>query len=124
MANELTITGVLQFQKGVIAAESLSLSSAQFNVTGSKFVKDEQSVPTTAGGTAINIGPLASLGWFMIKNTDTVNYVQLLNAVSGTVLLKIEPGEIAMGRFDPTVTAPALLANTAPVVVEFMIVEN
>ena len=122
MANEITVNATLQGAK-VFTAESLSLGSTQFNMAGSNYQKATQSIPTTAGGTAIKLGNLGSIGWFFIKNLDTTNYVQIMNAVSGTVMLRILPGGFACGYFDSVVVAPAALANTAAVVIDYLMFE-
>src|ERR1035438_3031681 len=82
------------------------------------------SVPTTSGGTAIPVSALANLGYAMFVNMDPTNYVQLLSAASGTVLIKLLPGDVALFRFDGGITAAALLAHTAACNVQFVILEN
>ncbi len=124
MANEITVSGSLSVAKGNLAAESLSVSTLRANLAGSKIEKSVQSIPTTAGGTAIKLGDLGSVGWFFIKNLDNTNYVEIMNAVSGTAFLRLLPGEFAVGRFAGGVTAPAALANTGAVLIEYEICEQ
>jgi hypothetical protein len=124
MANEITASGSLSAAKGNFAAEALAVSTLRATLAGTRFLKEPQTIPTTAGGTAIKLGDLASIGWFFIKNLDPTNYVEILNAVSGAVFLKLAPGEFAMGRFASAVTAPAALANTASVQIEVLILEQ
>jgi len=80
-------------------------------------------VPVLAGGTAIPVSLLGTLGLCIIKNNDTTNFVTILNAVSGTQILKIPAGEVFIGRLDPAIVAPAALANTASADIEFLILE-
>lgn len=126
MASELTVNASLAFAKGNVASNALALSSnTHYNVTGTRYEEGVFTVPTTAGGTAIPVGPMSgTLGWFFFKNNDATNYVEILVAVSGAVVLKLKPGEIAMGRFAGAVTAPAALANTATVQLQYLIVED
>ena len=122
MSQEITVSATLQVAKNW-AAKSLT-ASFKPDLNGTNFVQESQSIPTTAGGTAINLGNLASLGWYLIKNLDTANNVDLLDAVSGHTINTLKPGECAMGRFASGVTAPAMLAHTASVQVEYLILEN
>lgn len=125
MANEITLSSSLQFAKGNIAAQSLQVQTVRADVAGKDFARESQTITTAAGGTAISLGAVAAPGVFSIKNNDTLggNYVEILPAVSGTPLLRILPGETAQGRFSATVTAPAAIAHTASVDIEFLIVQ-
>lgn len=123
MSQEVTVQASLSFTKGSVSQKNLSITGLRADVAGTNFVQQTQTIPTTAGGTAIKLGSLASVGWFFIKNNDPTNFVEILNAVSGAVLLKLLPGEFACGRFHTTVTAPAALADTAACQIEYLIVE-
>lgn len=124
MSQEATISALLQFAKGNILTKSLQVSSIKADVTGNDFVQGSQTIPTTAGGTAINLGTLSgTLGLFAIKNNDATNYVDIMSAVSGTAFLRIKPGECFVGRLPPGITAPAALANTASVSIEYLLLE-
>ena len=125
MANELTISASLAFAKGNVASVARQIvAGTRYTVTGTDYKIGTQQVPTTAGGTAIDVSGLSGLGWFFLRNLDATNYIEVLNAVSGTVFLTLKAGEVAMGRFGASVTAPAALANTATVALEYMIVED
>jgi hypothetical protein len=125
MANELTCTGSVQFAKGQVGAVGMAKSGVKFTVTGGDYVRGTFSVPTTSGGTAIPLGGIATAGgWYFIQNNDSTNYVKIMNAVSGTVVLQIMPLEFAIGRFDAGVTAVAAIAHTAAVVIEYIFVDN
>lgn len=126
MSNEITLTGTLQYANPAqnIPPISLALSSTNFSITGKNFEEGTKLFPTTAGGTAIPLGGIGTLGLCAFKNNDPTNYVQILSAVSGTVIIRINPGELHIFRFDPTVVAPAILANTAGVLVQYLLLEN
>lgn len=127
MASELTINASLAFAKGNVASNSISLSSnTKFNVTGTRYAEGVQTIPTTAGGTTILLGPMVgTLGWFFFKNLDATNFIEIMTVIStGIVALKLKPGEIAMGRFGSGVTAPAAIADTASVQLQYLIVED
>lgn len=125
MANEITVSGSLSYlnQPQNISQQSLSVNSLSVNITGKNFASGSMSVPTTSGGTAIPLAGLATIGWAMFKNNDATNYIELLSAVSGTVFAKLFPGEFALLRVDPTITAPAALAHTAPAALEWLMLE-
>lgn len=122
MSAELSITGSLSGTKA-FSLKNLQIPTIQPTLTGSKFVQSTQSIPTTANGTAINLGPLSNVGWYLIVNRDATNFVQLYNATSGTKFAKLLPGEFAMGRFDTGITAPAAIADTAACLIEYLIFE-
>jgi hypothetical protein len=119
MANEATTSRSLTFSKGLIS-ESLTASGTS-TVGGVDFVKQSQTVPTSA--TAINLGFLAgvTLGEFIINNNDSTNFVDILTSTAGTTILHILPLNSASGYFASNITAPAARANTAAVQVEYMI---
>jgi len=130
MANEIQVTLALQYTN---AAQSIpptllqiagTANQSLFSISGKNFTDGTKSFPTSAGGTAIPLGGVGTLGWAVIRNLDPTNYVQVLTAVSGTVFLRINAGEAALFRFDQGVTAPAILANTAACVCQWLILEN
>ena len=123
MANEITISASLAVAKGNLASEALAVSAIKATLTGKQVVKATQTVPTTAGGTAIGLAGLGSVGWVFIKNMDATNYVDIMTAVSGTAFARLLPGEICLLRLTPAITAPAALAHTAAVDIEYEFVE-
>ena len=124
MANELTLTVSMAFAKVPVASQGLSANSQQFTVSGINYNKKTQLIPTTAGGTAIDVAGLATLGWIMVKNLDATNYVTLLAAVSGATICRIPPSASILLYLDPAVTAPAAIAHTGACMIEYMMVEN
>ena len=130
MANEITVTAQLAYANPAFNINSLSLlistgGSAQFTITGKNYMRGTMAVPTTAGGTAIPLGGVSTPGGIMcFKNLDSTNYLQILTAVSGTVIIRIYPGECFPIRLDATLTAPAALSHTAICEMEYLILEN
>jgi hypothetical protein len=122
-ASPISVTSILSLSSAPISTQ-LTVSGLAVAMTGSKYVQGVMNVPTTPGGTAIPVSALANLGYAMLVNLDTTNYVQVLSAVSGTVVLKLLPGDVALFRFDSGITAPALLAHTGTVNVQYLILEN
>lgn len=122
MALEISITASLAATKGNVSA-NLAAGTLKFDWTGKNYVRHTQTVPTTAGGTAMVVTGLGSLGFYLIKNNDPTNFVTLLNAVAGTATTQIPKNGCVLGIFASTVTAPALLADTASCDVEYLILE-
>lgn len=113
--NFTTLAGVLR---------SLNLPITAFTLTGDNYKQYIQTIPTTAGGVVLDVSGLTTPRWFAVINRDATNYVDILSAVSGTVFIRLKPGEGAMLPFAPAITAPAAQANTASVDVEVLIIEN
>lgn len=125
MAAEITVSMLLSMLKSGVAAslqDPTPPALAQFNMAGSSYVQEVMSVPTTAGGTAIPLGSIVTPGWFAAINLDPTNYVTVLSAVAGTALVKLKAGEPCLFRFSTAV--PAMLANTAPCRVQFLLLDN
>ncbi len=123
MASEIQVTGSLQYTNSAknIAQKLLSLTAANFSITGSNYNAGTATVGTTASD--VPLGGLGNIGWCIFKNNDATNYVQLKTGTAGTVFAQLLPGEIALFRMDPSVTAPAWIAHTASCEVEFLMLE-
>jgi hypothetical protein len=103
--------------------KTVSMAASKINQTGSGVSSGIQTVTTTAA--VIALGALAggTLGRFAIKNLDGTNNLSILPAVAGTAFLTLLPGEMAQGRFDAGVTAPAVVASGAPLLMEYVVCE-
>lgn len=121
MANEITVAALLSFAKGLLT-DTMQKTATTFDMTGVPYERRSMSVPTTANGTALPLGDVTTPGWCFIKNTDPTNYITVKPAVSGVDTIKIKAGEIAMFRFASA--APAVLANTAAVVIEYLLLQD
>lgn len=124
--NEITSSASLSYTNAAkgIATTALSSPPSFFTVTGYNVNSSTMNVPTTAGGTAIPLGSVGTLGWSYFKNLDATNYVDIMTAASGTAFIRLQPHEFAMFRFTPAVVAPAALAHTSAVLMQYMIIEN
>ena len=126
MANEITVAASLSYVNTTVSIplQQLSITApAAFSITGTRYADGTFSVPTSAGGTAIPIGGLPTLGWAIIKNNDPTNYVDIMTAVSGTAFIRLQPGAAAVFTFTPAITAPAALAHTAPCIIQYLFLE-
>ncbi len=120
MANEITATGTLSFAKGNVATTGITRSGQQFNVSGDDYTRKTQTVGTAAE--VLVLGEVGTPGWFLIYNMDATNFVEVLDSTGGAVTLKIKAGEFACGRFG--CAAPAVKADTAPVNIEYIVIED
>ena len=123
MANEANISGSLSyttFTAPIFPLQSIS-SSLAANVAGGNYARQGQLVATTPA--VINLGTLATVGWFLFRNLDTTNFVEVATVVgfsANTIFAKLFPGEFCLLRLNPLVTAPAVRANTASCQCELM----
>lgn len=92
--------------------------------SGTQYTQNIFAVPTTSGGTAIPLGSLANLGYALFINLDVTNYIEISTAVSGTKIIKLLPGDYALFRFDPSITAPAAISHTAICNLQYLLLEN
>jgi hypothetical protein len=127
MANEITVVASLSLLDSGISVTEIALAilpPGNFTIATPRAVQNIQSVPTTAGGTAMPMGSVTTPGWALFKNLDVTNYVELLSAVSGTTFARLKAGEVALLRLPPGMTAPAALANTAAVLLQYLILNT
>jgi hypothetical protein len=127
MANEITVAISLQYFNPAVGVNGISASlapkAATFNIAGKNFANNVMTVPITAGGTAIPVSGLANLGWAAFTNLSNANFVTIMSAVNGTKIVKIPPGGSAEFMFDPSIVAPAAIADTNPVELQYLILE-
>src|SRR5579863_6980344 len=115
MANEITAQFTLSYTNtpAGIPQQTIQLPAKTFNISGVNYNGISFTVPTTAGGTLIPQGGLQSRGFAGFLNVGT-SVVEILTAVSGTVIIAMNPGEPALFRFGSGMTAPAALAISSP----------
>lgn len=122
MANEIQYSNSLSYTKGAITTKQQSVTNKTVTVSGINYALSSQTIATSA--TALDISNLAAgLGWAWFRNTDATNPVDLMTSTSGAHFATLLPGESAQFRFSTSVTAPAAIATSASVVLEFFIVE-
>lgn len=121
MANEITVAALLSFAKGVLS-DTMQKTATTFDMTGVPYERRTMSVPTTAGGTALPLGDVTTPGYCFIRNTDPTNYITVKPAAAGVDTIKIKAGEFAVFRF--AAAAPAVLANTAACVIEYLLLQD
>jgi hypothetical protein len=96
MALEITVTSILSFAKGNILALKRSLQSGQFDVSGTAYIANVQ----TIGGDveALALGDVGTCGWMWAKNLDSTSTIGLTMNTSPNDLIDLQPGEVFAGR--------------------------
>jgi hypothetical protein len=119
MANEITVSMSIKFAKGSVS-ESMSVSAATFDMTGTNYVKGTQSVGTSEE--ALEKHGMSTPGWCMITNTDSTNVVHVRadTGLSNTIELKA----LESAAFRNSGSAPHVIAITAPCVIEYLLIEE
>ncbi len=124
MANEIEISTRLAFSKSSRAADTDDMGALglTFTMTGAHFVKQTQSIGTTAE--LLGKGEIGTPGYLFVKNLDATNYVEFEKATfvttAGTV--KLKAGEVALFRVASTTIYAC--ANTSACVVEYLLIED
>ena len=120
MANELTLSALMEYSDSLSTAESLQVDQKQVTVTIKRPLHYKQLI-AFASDTALELGTIAALGWVLIINRDTTNFVTLKTAASGTIIAKLFPGEFCFFRIGSGITAPAMRADTGDCEVEYIL---
>ena len=120
MANELTLSASLKFAKSSIDV-LFSKSGIQLDVTGDDYAKMTQGVGITEE--ALDLGHIGTPGYCIMVNNDATNFVEIRPGTGVADLITIPPGGIAIFKFSAEVTAPFVIADTAAVQIEYLLVE-
>lgn len=118
---EISVAASLSFAKGALA-DLFQVLTTKFDMTGSVYERRSFAVPTTAGGTALPLGDITTPGWCFMRNNDPTNFITVLNATSGNAVIKLKAGEFACFRFGTS--TPAVLANTAIVSIDYLLLQD
>lgn len=123
MADEITVNVKLSVTKGTLV-QRFEPGALSFDMTGSVASGGVASIPTTAAGTALNMGSVTTAGWTYLRNTDANNYVEVGVQVAGTFYpsVKLKAGEAGVVRLGTN--APYARANTAAVNLQYFIFQD
>lgn len=123
MANEITLSLALSVNKPSVmsAAVARSLTALLRNMNGNNYIEGVFSVPTSA--TAIPVGGVSSPYYGFFYNTDTTNYLQLQNGVSGAVFARLKAGDVAIVPLDQAISLYGI-SNTAACLMEYLILSQ
>jgi len=73
---------------------------------------------------ALDLGDCGTGGWFMAKNLDDTNFVSIRQGTGASDLIRLRAGEVCLFRLDADATAPYIIADTASVDVEYLLLED
>jgi len=123
MANELTLTAAVAYQKGNSEELSWAVNGRQVNVSGDALI-GLQIVSVGTSEEAIPLGEVTAAGALLFgQNLDDSNYIEIRHATgSGNDVVKVGPREPFLFRFGSDVSAPYWIANTAACKVRYGLV--
>lgn len=119
MSLELTLSGSLAYADANGVDAELLVESLQQSVSTKIISRAPQSIAITE--TVINLGSVASIGYVMLINRDTTNFVNVKTAASGTIFAKLPPGGFCILHLGSGVTAPVAIADTAACIIDKII---
>jgi len=121
MADELSFTFNMQFEKGNAAPPAVNSGTQSVTVSGTYYIHNIQNIATSAEN--IEKGAITTPGYCWFHNMDGTNYVEIGYDDSGfKPLVKLLKGEWA-GPFRLTQATPQAQANTGAVDLEYFMVE-
>lgn len=119
MANELTITTTMNYSNaGVI--ESMTKQNLQVTVTTNRSTRIV--MQAEVAGTNLDLGGVSNLGYILIRNMDSTNFVTITNA-SDTAQLKLKAGEWSLFRLNTGIT-PKVIADTGACLIEYLLISD
>jgi hypothetical protein len=121
MANEISFTFSLTVNKPAVMSAAMAKFITNFyaTMTGNFVIGGTVSIAT--GGTAIPLGQVTQPHQAVFHNLDATNYVTLRNGAGGNDFGQLLAGEWAVIPLLTTST-PYSVANTAAVLLEYLII--
>lgn len=126
MADSITTTANLTASLASVGQFENQVSAGSETPAVSLAHPDEQSVPTTAAGTAVPYGPVATPGRAWFQCVDPTNYVEVGLQVSGVfqTLMKLNPGAPAQTIYIADSVQLYYRAHTAAALLRFLILSR
>ncbi len=116
MANEVNISATLRYAKSPASASlSTSYSADQ---TGTKYSAGVQIIGVTEE--SLDKNDVGTIGYLAVRNMDATNYVRL-GATTTVYTIKLLPGKGCVVPWNGSTTF--IIANAAPVEVEYLMIE-
>lgn len=119
---DITMSASFNVLKGTLKRQYTRSDTLDFVASAPATAAGTPTISTAAGGEALVLQDVASLGWARFENLSTTNYVEVGIVVSATFypFLKLLAGEYAFMRL-PTGIAPYARANTGDVQLDYEI---
>lgn len=112
---------VLTHETSLRNSETQETLAVRTNVTQTNNLAFSGQADIALTETQVNFGTaLTNPGLFVLINRDSDNYVDI-GIAAGVYSLRLNPGESVQGRLTPSATTFYLIANTAPVRVQYTI---
>ena len=124
MADEIKLRGSLIVEKGTLKRKRIqSLSKFTLTASDPQVSGGTQKIGTAAGGEAIGLNDVTTVGWAYLKNLDGTNFIEVGAESGGTFhpAIKLLAGEWC---FVPLTGTPFARADTAEASLEFEIYDR
>ena len=121
MANEITLNASIYASKGNTVIDQI-IAALKVNWTGNRFVHNRQSIGITEE--AIDLGDIATGGWFLAINRDGTNFLELRPGTGLTDFVRLNAGEFCLFRMSGDAAAPFAIADTAACDLEYWLLQD
>lgn len=122
MANEIELNASLRYDDSESDPVWLEVVEKLLSVTTKKVTRLKQAVGITEE--ALQLGDVSALGWCILINRDSTNFINVKTATSGTIFAKIPAGACAVFMFGSGVTAPFVIADTAACQLDVLLIST
>lgn len=120
MANELVVNCSLEYEDTAGVLSAFSVENLRRSITTKKPLRFVQEIGITEE--AVILGESATFGYFMARNMDPTNFVEIRVGTGGADFTKLLPDDVCLLPLGADAQAPYAIANTAPCLIEIMIV--
>jgi hypothetical protein len=124
MADEITVRTYLKYDNGTNRPVIWAEEELTHDITGNAVFQGVQNIGTSAEALDLGDIAIANVGWCVMKNLDSTNFVRIGDNTPA-YLLRLNAGETCVFRFDQSiVTGIKLIADTAAVDVQYLLIET
>jgi hypothetical protein len=123
MAKEATVTVTLSYANPAanIISNTRTSGAVSVDVAAAGYEQNVQAVTTAKA--ALGLGGVSTIGYCLLHNADSVNFISVYPNAADAVCLRLKAGEWALLRFDQTAT-PNVKADTATCNLEIFLLSN
>jgi hypothetical protein len=122
MADELTVSVSLLFNKSGKRVQFPRGGGQQHDVSGSDFVWKTQLVG--ASEEALVMGEVTTPGWIIVSNLDSTAYLSIRNATGTGNCVEVKASETQAFRLARTATAPFVISSSGTIEIEYCLIED
>lgn len=130
MANEITISGSIEYDDGKVV-RSFSISEVVKSITGGnkRFTETIQEVGTSEE--EIDLGDVSAPGYALFQNLDDTNYIDIQVGTAGDIFARLDPdtnddgkGGFALLKLGSDAQFPYAIAHTAACRMKVFVIET